>query len=170
MLIRIPIGEQNDILTEASHLADLDMFARQNRDLRVSVPEVFYCATSDDPWIIAMQKVPGRSLEDVITENIPVPKDFDFQKFEEDLFEFVRRLNDHGFQHRDLRVGNVMVNLEAKAGEPLAYIIDTGNAKHIYHKTEEEHKFDKSPDPRMLKAAIESLRTYKTRQEQGASK
>ena len=47
--------------------------------------------------------------------------------------------------------------------------IDTGNAKHIYHKTEEEHKFDKSPDPRMLKAAIESLRTYKTRREQESS-
>ncbi len=169
MLIRVPIGEQNDILTEASYLADLDMFARQNKDLRVSVPEVFYAATSDDPWIIAMQKVPGHSIENIISENVPVPKDFNIQELESDLMEFVHRLNDIGFHHRDLRVGNIMVDLEAKAGEPLAYVIDTGLAKRVYWKSEEEHKFDKSPDPAMLKKAIESLRSYKIRQEQGSS-
>lgn len=169
VLIRSPIGDQNDLLSEASHLADLHILAQDNTDLRVGVPEVFYCATAHNARVIAMQKVPGISIENIISEQKVIPKDFDLEALQAQLMEFVHRINDTGFHHNDLRLGNIMIDFEASPDQPLAYIIDTGNAKRVYWKSEEEHKFDKSLDPGMLMKAVESLRNYKIRQQRDAS-
>jgi hypothetical protein len=164
ILIRSPIGEQNDLLSEASYLADLYAFAQDQTDMRVGVPRPFYCATITDARIIAMQKVPGVSIENVIDQKLPIPKNFDVDALEKELTEFAERLNATGFYHNDMREGNIMVNFDAAPNEPYVYVIDTGNAKKIYRKTEEERLFDKTSDRVNLVRAVEKLRAYKTRQ------
>jgi tRNA A-37 threonylcarbamoyl transferase component Bud32 len=168
VLIRSPIGDQNDLLSEASHQADLHAFVKGYPEFGVGVPEVFYCATASNARVIAMQKVPGASIENIISEKMAIPADFDLESLKENLLDFVHELNETGFHHNDLREGNIMIDFDAAPGQPRAYIIDTGNAKRVYWKSEEEHKFDKSLDPAMLMKAFESLRNYKIRNK-GAS-
>ncbi|MDE1924896.1 MAG: hypothetical protein KGH79_01805 [Patescibacteria group bacterium] len=164
ILIRHPIGEQNDLLSEASYLADLYALSQKNKDLRIGVPQPFYCATLTNARLIAMQKVPGVSVENVLKQKLPLPKEYDLALLEESLLAFVGRINAAGFHHNDLRVGNVMLNLEREDSEPLAHIVDTGNAKWI-PSSKLKGEIDNTTDSVMIKKVVETLRLYRERQQ-----
>ncbi len=159
LLIRSPIGEQNDLLSEASYLADLAHLAEKYKDARIGAPQPFYCATITNARVIAMQKVPGLSIENILTRDISLPPDLDIDAIEHHLDLFIERINNEGFYHNDLRPGNIMIDLEReKPDAPLAYIVDTGNAKHFYGKGTHEREIDNTRDRVMLKVAVQKLR------------
>jgi hypothetical protein len=165
ILIRSPIGEQNDLMSEASYLADLHALSVEHSDLQIGVPKPFYCATLTDARVIAMQKVPGESIENIISNSIELPADLDIDHIEKELLEFVERINEFGFYHNDLRrLGNIMIDLERKdPSKPLAYIIDTGNAKYMHARNAEGPAIDKSADHVMVQEVMKTLRNYKAR-------
>jgi serine/threonine protein kinase len=162
VLTRAPTAQQNDLLSEASYLADLHALAQDFTDGGVGVPKPFYCATLSNARLIAMQKVPGLSIEKIIEGNADLPVDFDLEKLEVKLLEFIKYVNNAGFYHNDIRPGNIMVDLErADPSGPEAYIIDTGSSKYEYAKQE---NIDNPKDRVMLKQVFQSLENYRARQ------
>ncbi len=168
MLIRSPIGKQNDLMSEASYLADLHDLSEKYTGSKVGVPRPLYCATMHDARIIAMEKIPGVSIDQILSQEIPLPPDFDVDALEKNLSDFVSYMNATGFYHNDLRVGNIMINLETHtAEEPSAYIIDTGNAKRVIGQGTREGEIDNTADRVMLQKVMQTLRNYKGRQKTG---
>jgi len=162
VLTRAPIGEQNDLLSEASYLADLHALSESHKEDSVGVPKPFYCATLSNARVIAMQKVPGLSIERIISDEIALSAEVNLDAIEEKLLDFVNHINESGFYHNDIRPGNIKLDLEIKdSAAPIAYLIDTGNAK--YHYTAQGN-IDNSKDRVMLKQVFQSLKNYRERQ------
>jgi tRNA A-37 threonylcarbamoyl transferase component Bud32 len=170
VLMRSPIGHQNDLLSEASYLADLYAIADKYHGPEIGVPRPHYCASLTNARVIAMDKVPGASVEKILTEGIPLPDGYDINLLEEKLLSFVEHMHREGFHHNDLRTGNIMVDLEREDNEkPLGYVIDTGNAKHITQKQIAGDNLDNTLDHVMVRQVIRSLRVYQEEQIKKAS-
>lgn len=127
MFTRQTLPPQNDIFSEGAYQADVADFATHQKELRVGVPQIHYIAKFEKGYALAMEKVPGYSIRDIQLGNIMLPDDFDFDAVGESLGEFVTRMNEAGFYHRDLREGNIMIDPSPKSlADPRAYIIDYG--------------------------------------------
>ncbi len=127
MFTRQTLPPQNDIFAEGAYQADVADFATRQRDLRVGVPQMQYIAKFAKGYGLAMEKVPGHSIRDIQLGNISLPDDFDFDAVAESLGEFVTRMNEAGYYHRDLREGNIMIDPNPKdSTAPRAYVIDYG--------------------------------------------
>jgi serine/threonine protein kinase len=129
VLIRPPVGKQNDLLSEASYLADMHA-AVSNSEESARVPKIHYLATRQNAKIIAMERVPGHSIEEIVKNKIPIPDDFDIDAAERACATLLERLHAAGIAHNDLRTGNIMLDLSARAGAS-AYVIDAGNAGRL---------------------------------------
>lgn len=113
----------------------------------VSVPEIV-CSTGyeydrDDfgrvvRSYIVMKTVHGHSLEEIAKKEFELPKDFKVDVFIDKLKNEVERMHQAGIYHRDLHLGNVMIDEE---GNPV--IIDFGRAtKNAYGNPYELEKAD----------------------------
>jgi tRNA A-37 threonylcarbamoyl transferase component Bud32 len=164
ILIRSPIGEQNDLLSEASYLADLYAFTEAQRELQIGAPRPYYCASLTNARVIAMEKVPGISIENILVRGIELPNTLDLDLIEERLHTFIERMNAIGLYHNDLRTGNIMINIYPDPSSPIAYVIDTGSTKRIYGADIPERHIDNHIDHGMLRQSFERLRNYQARQ------
>jgi tRNA A-37 threonylcarbamoyl transferase component Bud32 len=162
VLIRAPTAQQNDLLSEASYLADMYALSEKYEARDVGVPKPYYVATLTNARILSMEKLPGLSLEKIMESNIEIPPEVSLDEIEEKLLKFVNHLNQAGFYHNDIRPGNIMLDLERKnPNVPEVYLIDTGNAKYEYAK---QDNLDNPTDRVMLKQVLQSLKNYKERQ------
>jgi tRNA A-37 threonylcarbamoyl transferase component Bud32 len=129
VLTRHPIGRQNDLLSEASYLADMHVAISDKED-SARVPKVHYIATRQNAKIMAMERIPGHSIDEITRNNMPIPADFDIEAAEKACITLVEILHAAGISHNDLRVGNIMLDLSAR-GSASAYVIDAGNASRL---------------------------------------
>lgn len=67
--------------------------------------------------VLVMEKIEGASLEDIFNPKEPrfkkeVPSGIEWNSFLDTLETFVHKMNKAGFYHRDLHMGNVMIDSE----------------------------------------------------------
>lgn len=162
-LIRPPLAYHNDLLTEGSYQADIAAFADERSDLCIGVPHPYYIAASDKGYVLAMEKVPGFSIDKILEQNLKLPPECDLDRIEAHLQEFVEAMNDAGFYHRDLREGNIMIDPYATESHLAAYIIDFGVAIKAQNRQKAYERLDGLQDHVMVKKVMERLRAQQAR-------
>ncbi len=159
MLVRAPMDDQNDLLEEGAYQADVATFADQHTPLRIGVPKPYYIAASAKGYVLAMEKLPGYSVEEICGRNIPVPQHININEIESRLTEFVQRMNSVGFYHRDLREGNIMINFEPRDQDaPLAYVIDFGFCTKADNQEDAYQTIDGARDHVMIHKVLDKIR------------
>ncbi|MBD3311126.1 MAG: phosphotransferase [Candidatus Magasanikbacteria bacterium] len=113
--------EGNNLLKEAYLQLRMSKF---NSELIAKVPEVQYCAALDDFRVIAMDRVDGASLSELMLDIKRVPDNFEFDVFFREIQNTVDKMHSLNIHHRDLHAGNIMMDYETG----LPYIIDFGLA------------------------------------------
>lgn len=159
MLIRPPLHFQNNLFSEGAYQADIAAFADAQRETRVGVPHPYYIAESPRGAVLAMEKLPGHSIEDIFEHNIRLPDNFDYVELERCLSEFIRRMNAAGFYHRDLREGNILVVPSPGKDELVAYVIDFGFCRHANTEADAYRDLDSLRDNVMIPKVMDKLRT-----------
>ncbi len=95
----------------------------------------------EDVCLISMEKVKGRSFEDMILnypEDQEIIEKINVDKIAKTLERSLEILHEQGLSHRDLSPRNVMINYET--GEPA--IIDFGKSKHDRNQTSDQEELD----------------------------
>ena len=164
MFTRPTLSYQNDIFAEGAYQADVATFATTVPELRVGVPQIYYAAKFDKGYALAMEKVHGYSIRDIQLGNIRLPDDFDFDGVEESLAEFVSRMNEAGYYHRDLREGNIMIVTRPKDEKAArTYIIDFGLCTKAGSSEEAYRALDGTRDHVSIHAVLQQLRSQQIR-------
>ena len=91
----------------------------------VRVPRPFLSATTENGRAyLAMETIIGHSIEEIVKQNIELPPSFEYDTFCQKTELLFRKLRNNGMQHRDVHIGNIMIEWET--GEPV--LIDFGTA------------------------------------------
>lgn len=121
---RVPRGT-NSVALEA----DIQMALNALGEIRsVRVPQVLAYVEHDDMRAIMMESLDAVSIRDLKHGKEPWPEAFDSDRFFEELEAFVSAMHDHGYHHRDLHAGNVLIDRET--GDPR--VIDFGYSRRVY--------------------------------------
>lgn len=116
----------NDVEEEASILAEL---ADLNKDgARVPVPYYYFMDSESESAMYVMERLDAVTVHDVCVGNAKLPPNFSLPRFQKELEEFVAMMHRKGIYHRDLHMGNIMI--DNKTGLPR--IIDFGSAKRSF--------------------------------------
>src|SRR3989338_11331501 len=159
MLIRVPLDFQNDLLAEGAYQADVAALADEHTDTRVGVPHPYYIAASSKGYVLAMEKLPGHSINDILEKNIRLPDNFDYNAVQRALEEFVGRMNDAGFYHRDLREGNILIDpTPGNEQMPIAFVIDFGLCSKATSRAEAYQDLDGLQDHVVIAKVMDTLR------------
>ncbi|MCX6712984.1 MAG: phosphotransferase [Candidatus Vogelbacteria bacterium] len=92
------------------------------RGAGVRVPHPMMAVQAKEGDFIVMETIDGHSIKDIWAKGIPLPPNYDHDRFWDTLERLITRLNGAGIHHRDLHEGNVM--MEWTTGDPV--IIDFG--------------------------------------------
>jgi serine/threonine protein kinase len=161
MLIRTPMEYQNDLMTEAAYQADVAAFAETQEHTRIAVPHTLFVASSSRGYVLAMEKVRGYSIRDIIRNNVRLPDGYDYEILEQSLRVFLENMNDAGFYHRDIREGNIMIDLlPPDPFAPIAQVIDFGFCVKASSRKEAYQKLDGVRDHVTIKTVIDLLRNH----------
>ncbi len=97
--------------------------------------------------VLVMERIDGPSLEDIFDPKEPrfkkdLPEGIDLKKFFDDLQSFVEKMNEHDIHHRDLHMGNIMIDEETH--KPV--IIDFGFSRKKMFDGEDVYRDDIHPE------------------------
>jgi serine/threonine protein kinase len=154
------VGYHNDLESEAGFLAELRTLAETRPEIRVGVPAPYFFISDPRIDIFAMQDIShADSIKNIMDRSIPVPATYPLTLAFDAVRTFVEYMHAEGYYHRDLRAGNIMLNLAATADgpEPLAYIIDTGFAIRTFSEEKAREGMDKTPDDGMINIVQQEL-------------
>lgn len=114
----------NDIATETEILQSVRL--KMDGKYGVRVPIVYGFISEEGTRAITMELMNAPSLRKVVErQKEDMPKNFDYHKFFSALESFIKEMHTHGYYHRDLHAGNVLVDRET--GMPC--VIDFGLSK-----------------------------------------
>lgn len=94
----------------------------------VRVPRVLAYVEHEGMRAIMMEALDAVSIRDLKHGKEDWPEAFDSERFFKGLEAFISVMHDHGYHHRDLHEGNVMIDRES--GDPR--VIDFGYSRRIY--------------------------------------
>lgn len=117
--------------------------------LGIRVPLPIFSTIDGNMEALAMERVNGQSIKEIIEDDLGLPENFDLDNFFTELNDFLRILHTNRIYHRDLHEGNVMID---DKGKP--WIIDFGDASRSF--SEEEAYVSHSVSPRTKK--MENIR------------
>jgi serine/threonine protein kinase len=98
-------------------------------DSSVKAPSPYYYCEFGTHKMIAMERLPARSIDDLRHGKGSLPSWIDEQTihtFCDDLLKSLEHCHKQGLYHRDLHFGNMMFTQSAAPTEVLGYIIDFG--------------------------------------------
>jgi len=113
----------NDIAVEAELQ---DAVSKMGTIAGVRVPGVRFFVKNQSVRAIAMERIDGVSIKDVLEGKASLPSTFNSVRFFASLRSFLNAMHEHGYYHRDLHGGNVLI--DNQTGMP--YVIDFGHATH----------------------------------------
>lgn len=156
--------KQNKIADEVAFQEKFYFLAQTLQDtVKVPVP-YFYRNTKNGP-VISMETISGITLQEMIEEHgMSSLRDrgFDRDIFFDKLRSFIEIANENGLHHRDLHLGNVMIQFE-NLNTPV--VIDFGTAKKTNLRNEEVTRekiyFDGEEVDVLYKSDRESLEDIK---------
>ncbi len=117
--------------------------------LGIRVPLPIFSMMDGNVESLAMERVNGQSIKEIVEDDLGLPENFDLNNFFAELNDFLRILHTNRIYHRDLHEGNVMID---DKGKP--WIIDFGDASYSF--SEEEAYISHSVSSRTKK--MESIR------------
>lgn len=164
------VGHHNDLESESGFLAELYALASKKPDFRIGVPAPYFFVSDPRIDILAMEDISHAvSIKNIMEGQLAIPTTFPLGKAFEMLRQFVSYMHEEGLYHRDLREGNIMLNLSAtESGEdPLLYIIDTGFAIKTFSAEQAREGMDKTPDNGMINIVEKLLKTHLQNRETG---
>lgn len=164
------VGHHNDLESEAGFLAELRALADDRPEIRVGVPAPYFFISDPRIDILAMEDISHAvSIKNIMDRAIPVPATYPLTAAFDAVRTYVEFMHAEGYYHRDLREGNIMLNLGATAdgSEPLAYIIDTGFAIRTFSEEKSREGMDKTPDNGMVNLVQKKLTTHLKNRESG---
>ncbi len=97
-------------------------------NLKIQVPQPLYQTDFGAVKLIAMEKLPAKSIDEILRGLGTVPDWLDIDAFCAELTAALDALHAAGLFHRDLHIGNIMLAQasEPPINEPHGYIIDFG--------------------------------------------
>ncbi len=144
VLFKVPHGNipedlkalpHNDLQAEAGFLAEAHALSTANSKLRVGVPCPYFLVDYRGHKVIAQEDIAHAvSVKDIVNGKIIVPDSYPITEAFNAMQTFTDILHKAGIYHRDLREGNIMINLRAtiENSEPLIYMIDFGQSIQAY--------------------------------------
>ncbi len=95
---------------------------------KIGVPIPFYSLEIGDKKLIAMEKLPAASLDDILHSKGFVPPWLDPDVFCRELCTLIDQFHENHLYHRDMHFGNIMITqkMELQEGDKQGYIIDFG--------------------------------------------
>jgi serine/threonine protein kinase len=98
-------------------------------DASVKVPAPYYYCEFGNHKMIAMERLPARSIDDLMRGFGSIPQWVDeavINRFCDDLHSVLEHCHQQGLYHRDLHFGNLMFTQSSNPTAVLGYIIDFG--------------------------------------------
>lgn len=114
-----PISVEADIQDEIASMGEID---------GVRAPRVFMFVEHDSVQAIRMERLEADSLDDLLNGRAEWPPSFNCERFFSSLQTFLEHMHANDYYHRDLHLGNVMV--DRSTGNPR--VIDFGAAARKY--------------------------------------
>ncbi|MDP3986016.1 MAG: phosphotransferase [Candidatus Veblenbacteria bacterium] len=100
----------------------------QARKLGVRVPQpILALTTEEDESFMVMETIKGKSLYEMVAQKVKPPVAYDHEKYWGMLDSMLKRLHDERIYHRDLHLGNIMIDFES--GDPV--LIDFGWSAYV---------------------------------------
>lgn len=123
---------RNPLEREAQLQGEVYDVAESLPDSRIGVPMPFYATEIGADKMIAMEKLPAKSVDDIFRGKGYLPEWLDIDVFCHELKLFLDELHSRGLFHRDMHVGNVMVRQSEEIPEDgkWGYVIDFGLSDH----------------------------------------
>lgn len=139
----------------------------------IGVPMPFYSTELGHDKIIAMEKLPAKSVDDVLRGMGGLPDWFDVDMFCDELKHVFDELHRRGLYHRDMHVGNLMITQSATPPEDgkWGYIIDFGLSGYgsenmdPYRKELAGQVFTYANDYDIIESVRRGLNDYRNRKE-----
>ncbi|MDD3487439.1 MAG: phosphotransferase [Candidatus Moranbacteria bacterium] len=119
-------------------------FLEKAREIDVRVPVPIFSYRKGEYEVLAMERIGGFSVEDVLFNEIELPENFNIEFFFRELQKMTDTLHRNRIYHRDLHEGNVIIE---KNGYPC--VIDFGSAKNAF--SEEDSKRSEFYNPETKK-------------------
>ncbi|HEY0964276.1 MAG TPA: hypothetical protein VGE31_00590 [Candidatus Paceibacterota bacterium] len=106
--------------------------AREMESSKIAVPMPFYMTAVGADKMIAMEKLPAKSVDDIIHGMGTLPEWLDINEFCDQLELFLIECHKRHLYHRDMHPGNVMVRQGKEEPEDgkWGYVIDFGLSAH----------------------------------------
>lgn len=117
--------------------------------LGIRIPLPIFSVMQGNMESLAMERVNGQSIKEIIEDDLGLPEKFDPDNFFVELDEFLRKMHANRIYHRDLHAGNIMID---ENGKP--WIIDFGDASRAFN--EEEAYISQFMNPKTKR--LESMR------------
>jgi serine/threonine protein kinase len=163
---------RNPMSEEAILQGDFYEIANELSQYHIGVPRPFYMTELGHDKLIAMEKLPARSIEDILHGRGSLPDWFDIDKFCENLKRFLTELHARGLYHRDMHVGNIMVRQSPEEPEDgkWGYVIDFGLSGYgvenldPYRKEVAGTSFTYADDDGIISEVHHVLHDYRNRQ------
>lgn len=138
---------------------------------KIAVPRPYYIAEVGSSKIIAMQKLPAHSIDDIQHGRGKLPDWFDIDEFCNELKSYLDMLHEHNLYHRDMHVGNVMIRQTKEEPEDgkWGYVIDFGLSGHSpkdmdpYKRESLGYTFTYNDDYAIIRAARVALEGVRKR-------
>lgn len=163
---------RNPMTEEADLQGDFYEAANELSQYHIGVPKPFYTTELGHDKLIAMEKLPAKSVDDILLGSGSLPDWFDIDQFCDNLEHFLKELHDRGLYHRDMHVGNIMIRQSPEEPEDgkWGYMIDFGLSAHgvdnlePYRKEVADMAFTYVNDNGIVAEARHALHDYRNRQ------
>ncbi len=113
--------------------------------LGIRTPKPLFCMNHGGMEVLAMERVNGYTVKEIIEGNLDLPSDFDLEIFFQELSKFIEKMHNNRIYHRDFHEGNVMID---KNGKP--WIIDFGDARFAFSEEEAYSSSFVNPNTRKM--------------------
>lgn len=146
--------------------------ARELSTSKIGVPIPFYSLELSGKKMIAMEKLPARSIDDILRGRGRLPSWFDADQFIDELQRMLAHLHQKGLYHRDMHFGNVMIaqTEDLRPEDKWGYVIDFGlsgyqqEEEFAYEKQVAGNTFTYESDYGILDIAKVELKKFQQRQ------
>lgn len=161
---------RNSVVAEHDLQSVIYDILEENQSLRIKAPRPFYALEVGAEKILAMEKLPARSIDDLLRGRGTLPHWINIEQFCNQLELVLQCLHTKNIYHRDMHLGNIMISQsQIDAGQPMGYLIDFGlsgyayDPQFAYKKEVADMTFTYNQDSSIMKTVRSSLHGLRER-------